>query len=131
MHIIKIKTAKTDELIDITQHVEKLIPKNFSGLCNVFTKHSTAAILITENSDPQVRRDILTCLDKLAPKGVWKHDQVDGNGAAHVKAAIVGPQETVSVKDGKLQLGEWQGLALAEFDGPREREIIVTFAQHF
>jgi len=107
--------------------VEKLVPKGFTGLCNVFVKHATAAILINENWDPHLPGDIINCLDKLIPDGVWKHDQVDNNGAAHLKSAMVGPQETIPVQEGKLLLGRWQGIGLAEFDGPREREMVVTF----
>ena len=128
VHTIRIKTTKKQEIIDITEKVAELAPKNFSGLCNVFTRHATAGILINENWDPHLPDDIITCLDKLIPHGIWKHDQVDNNGAAHLKSAIIGPQETIPVKDGKLLLGRWQGIGLAEFDGPREREIVVTFS---
>jgi secondary thiamine-phosphate synthase enzyme len=91
----------------------------------VFVRHATAAIVINENADPGFRLDLLAALDKLFPEGVWEHDKVDDNGAAHLKAAVLGPSEAVPVRDGRLLLGTWQGIALVECDGPREREIVI------
>jgi len=95
------------------------------GVCTVFVRHATAAIVINENADPGFRRDLLTALDRLFPPGIWEHDKVDDNGAAHLKAAVLGPSQSVPVRDGRLLLGTWQGIALVECDGPREREIVV------
>jgi len=95
------------------------------GLCTVFVRHATAAIVINENADAGVRADIVAALDTLFPEGVWEHDRVDDNGAAHLKAAFLGPSESVPVRDGRLLLGTWQGIALVECDGPRDREIVV------
>jgi len=95
MKTFKIQTTKKEELVDITDKIKMLVPKDFTGLCNVFVKHATAAIAINENWDPHIPGDIFNCLDKLIPQGVWQHDQVDGNGAAHLKSAIMGPQETI------------------------------------
>jgi len=95
------------------------------GLCTVFVRHATAAIVINENTDPGFRLDLVAALDKLFPEGVWEHDKVDDNGAAHLKAAVLGPSEVIPVRDGRLLLGRWQGIALVECDGPREREIVV------
>ena len=71
-------------------------------------------------------KDVLDALDKLVPDGVWRHDRVDGNGAAHLKAAILGPGETIPVRDGQLVLGTWQAIMFVELDGPRDRRIVVT-----
>ena len=129
MKKIIIKTNKKEGIIDITEKVKSLIPKNFSGMCNVFVKHATAAIIINENYDLNLCQDILNCLDKLIPQGVWKHDKIDGNGAAHIKAAILGPSENIPVENGKLMLGRWQGIGLVELDGVRKREINVSLSK--
>ncbi|OYT32484.1 YjbQ family protein [Candidatus Woesearchaeota archaeon] len=131
MKTITIRTIKKEEIIDITDKVEEQIPKDFSGICNVFVRHATAAIIINENYDPNLCEDIINCLDKLIPQGIWKHDKIDKNGAAHIKAAILGPGENIPVEKGKLKLGRWQGIGLAELDGPREREIIINLSQKF
>ena len=129
MQTLTVASTKKEDIIDITAQIEKTVPAQFTGICNIYTRHATAAIVINENWDPSVLKDILTCLDKLIPQGEWTHDKVDGNGAAHIKSAILGPGETLPVKNGKLLLGKWQGIGLVELDGPREREIVVTFAK--
>jgi secondary thiamine-phosphate synthase enzyme len=96
-----------------------------TGLCVVYVPHATAAVVINENADPNVCQDTLDALGRMVPEGAWRHDRVDNNAAAHIKATILGPSETVPVRDGRLQLGTWQSLMLVEFDGPRERTLIV------
>ena len=124
-----ISTNKKQELIDITSKVNSIIKKSKieNGLCNVFTAHATAAIIINENWDPNICLDLLDSLNKLIPSGIWRHDKVDGNTDSHIKAAILGPQETIPINNGKLELGKWQSLMFCELDGPRnDRKIIVT-----
>jgi secondary thiamine-phosphate synthase enzyme len=123
----RVKTRKSEEVVDITRQVADVVSRSrlAEGTCTVFVRHATAAIIINENADPGFRQDVVTALDRLFPKGIWEHDKVDDNGAAHLKAAILGPSETVPVRDGRLLLGTWQGIALVECDGPREREIVV------
>ncbi len=123
----RIKTQKTEEVVDITGHVADIVRRAQmrEGICTVFVRHATAAVVINENADPGFRQDMVTALDRLLPRGIWEHDKVDDNGAAHLKAAILGPSEAVPVKNGRLLLGTWQGIALVEWDGPREREVIV------
>ena len=88
---------------------------------------ATAAIMIQENWDQSVQTDVINLLRKLIPNGVWLHDEQDGNGDSHLKAGIVGPQETIPIIDGKMGLSTWQNIFLCEFDGPRnQREIAVT-----
>lgn len=120
-------TRKKFEVVDLTREVADAVARAGvrEGMCTVFVRHATAAIVINENADPGFRADIVAALDKLFPEGVWEHDKVDDNGAAHLKAAFLGPSEAVPVRDGRLLLGTWQGIALVECDGPREREIIV------
>ena len=124
-----ISTSKKQELIDITSKVNSIIKKSKidKGICNIFAAHATAAIIINENYDPNICLDLIDALNKLIPSGIWRHDRIDGNADAHIKSAILGPSETIPVKDGKLDLGRWQALMFTELDGPRHgRKIIVT-----
>ena len=126
--IITISTSKRQELIDITQQVAAIIRKSKvkQGLCNVFTMHATAAIIINENADPNICLDIIDALDKIIKEDAWKHDKIDGNAASHIKSTILGPSETIPIKNNELQLGTWQSIFLFELDGPRKnRKIIV------
>lgn len=125
MNTIKIITKKKYEVIDVTQEVEKQVKNVDEGLAVVYTPHATGGIIINENYDPNIGLDIMDALDNIIPEGKWRHDKVDNNGASHIKSAITGPSETIPIKDGKLQLGTWQSICFCEFDGPRERKIIV------
>ena len=122
-----VKTARKYQVIDITPRVQDIVEQDGStdGLCCVFVPHATAAVTINENADPNIGEDLQDALAKLIPEGIWRHDRIDGNAAAHIKAAILGPSETVPVKDRRLVLGTWQSLMLVECDGPRERRVIV------
>ena len=125
--MLRIKTSKSQEVLDITGQVATVLARSRrdEGICTVFVRHATAAIIINENADPGFRLDVVSALDRLFPQGIWEHDKVDDNGAAHLKAMILGPSETVPIRGGRLLLGTWQGIALVECDGPREREIVV------
>ena len=122
-----INTSKKYEVIDINQKVKDLVKKSGvdEGFCNIFTKHTTTAIIINENEDSNIGVDLVVALDKLIPEGVWLHDKVDDNGAAHLKSAILGPSETVHIKESELILGTWQSLMLVELDGPRKRTVRI------
>jgi secondary thiamine-phosphate synthase enzyme len=123
-------THAHDEVVDITEEVERTLAqaKVDAGQCTVFTPHATAAITINENDDPNIGNDLTTALDKMVPlRAGWLHDQIDGNAAAHIKSAIVGPSVTIPIVGGRLALGRWQNVFLCEFDGPRrERTVIVS-----
>jgi len=126
-----LSTSKRQELIDITDKVNSIIKKSKvkNGLCNVFAAHATAAIIINENYDPNICLDLIDALNKLIPSGIWRHDKIDGNADAHIKSAILGPSETIPVRNGELELGRWQALMFCELDGPRQnRRVIVTIA---
>lgn len=126
---ILLSASKKQELIDITGKIGDIVKKSKikNGLCSVFACHATAAIIINENYDPNICLDLLDALKKLIPGGIWRHDKIDGNADAHLKSAILGPSETIPVKNGKLELGRWQSIMMAEMDGPRSnRKIIVT-----
>lgn len=122
-----IQTGKRQEVIDITEQVKKIVAESKieEGICLVYTPHATAGIIINENWDPNICDDFLEALSSLIPKGKWRHDAVDGNGDAHIKAALVGPSESLVIEKGNLMLGRWQSLMLADFDGPRERTVVV------
>lgn len=127
MHKIQVSSSKKQEIIDITGDVKKIVKKSGieDGICFIYAPHATCALTINENYDPNVCDDILNALDKLIPKGVWKHDKVDNNGAAHIKSAIIGPSESIPIEDRELKLGKWQDIMLCDFDGPRQRIIYV------
>jgi secondary thiamine-phosphate synthase enzyme len=124
---IHVKTIRKNQIIDITTQVSEMVQNSgvSEGICCIYTPHTTAAITINENDDPNVCEDVLDALAKLIPEGVWRHDRVDNNAAAHIKAAIIGPSEAIPVSDGKLLLGRWQAVMLVELDGPRERRVII------
>ncbi len=123
-----VKTEKKQEIIDISDRVSEIVKKSKidDGICLIYAKHATASIIINENYDPNVGVDILAALDRIIPPHAdYKHNCIDNNAAAHIKAAITGPGKIVPIKDSKMQLGQWQSITLAEFDGPRERSVVV------
>ncbi|MAE43334.1 hypothetical protein CMO93_06165 [Candidatus Woesearchaeota archaeon] len=126
--IITVSSSKKQEMIDITQEVDSIVKKSKvkEGLCNIYVSHATAAIVINENADHNICLDTIDALNKLVESGVWKHDKLDGNADAHIKATILGPSETIPIKDGELQLGTWQGCMLFELDGPKNNRNIIV-----
>lgn len=123
---LTIQTTQKEELIDITDKVQEAVAdsKCTSGVCIVFAPHTTAAVTINENADPNVVRDILYGLDKIVPqKGDYSH--TEGNSPAHIKSSIIGCSKEIIVEGGKLVFGTWQGIYFCEFDGPRRRHIFV------
>jgi len=125
---LKVHTNKKWEVIDITPQVSEAVRTAHvgEGLCCVYVPHATAAIVVNENDDQRIGLDLLDALNKLVAEGGWRHDQIDRNGAAHLKAAILGPSETIPIQNGQLALGTWQSVMLVELDGPRDRKVIVT-----
>ena len=129
MKIIEIKSTHREELIDITEQVKNIVKTEGinNGLVSVYAQGATAAIMIQENWDESVQTDVVNLLRQMIPKGVWLHDQQDGNGDSHLKAGLVGPSETIPVINGELGLSTWQNIFFCEFDGPRtSRKIICT-----
>jgi secondary thiamine-phosphate synthase enzyme len=122
-----VRTRKAQEMFDITERVAEVVSRSgvSDGICLVYVPHATAAVVINENADPNVCEDILEALARLIPEGRWRHDRVDNNAAAHIKATILGPSEAVPIRGGRLGLGTWQSLMLVELDGPRNRTVIV------
>ena len=125
---ITISTSKKQELIDISEPVQKIVRKSKvkNGLCNIFAMHATAAIIINENADPNICLDIIDALDKVVKESGWRHDNIDNNAASHIKSAILGPSETIPIKNGELQLGTWQSPMFVELDGPRSNRRIAV-----
>jgi secondary thiamine-phosphate synthase enzyme len=126
---ITVSTHKREQLVDITARVSSVVSRSGirNGLVSVYAQGATAAIMIQENWDDSVQTDVVHLLQKLIPRGVWLHDQQDGNGDSHLKSGLVGPSETVPLINGEPGLSRWQNIFLCEFDGPRaERTIIVT-----
>jgi len=126
MTLFTIKTAARFEMIDITGRVAALVRESGikQGVCYAFVPHTTAAVTINENADPDVPRDILTALDRIVPLAD-RYRHAEGNSAAHIKASLFGSSQTLLIDDGTLVLGTWQSLFLCEFDGPRTRKVLV------
>jgi len=126
---IQISTPSHNGLYDITREVEAIVAESKvrTGLVNVYAQGATAGIMVQENWDQSVQNDVITLFNKLVPSGVWEHDHQDNNGDSHLKAGIVGPQETIPIVDGEMGLSTWQNIFLCEFDGPRsKRNVVVT-----
>jgi secondary thiamine-phosphate synthase enzyme len=123
---LRVKTNTRTELIDITQGVQRLVTESGirSGVCYLSVPHTTSAITINENSDPNVGRDILKELNKVIPFDDG-YGHTEGNSAAHIKSSLIGVSHTVLVEEGRLALGTWQAVFFCEFDGPRDRRVMV------
>lgn len=127
MKIMNISTKSRSEMLDITALVQKAVSEKRvnNGICVVFVPHTTAAVTINENADPDVPRDILASLEKMVPfHAQYRH--AEGNSAAHAKAALLGSSQIVPVENGRLALGIWQAVFFCEFDGPRSRKIFIS-----
>ena len=124
---LRVKSHSRTELIDITQGVQRLVAESGirSGVCYVYVPHTTSAVTINENSDPNVGRDILKELNKVIPFDD-NYGHTEGNSAAHIKSSIIGVSRVVMVEEGRLALGTWQAVFFCEFDGPRSRELWVS-----
>ncbi|MCF7924292.1 MAG: secondary thiamine-phosphate synthase enzyme YjbQ [Candidatus Izimaplasma sp.] len=123
---LQIKTNHPEEMLNITSIVEKELNKSSikTGTITLFVPHTTAAVTINENADPDVKKDILFGLEKSFPKHQeYKH--FEGNSFAHIKSSVIGVSQTLLVDHGKILLGKWQGIYYCEFDGPRTRELIL------
>ena len=121
-----LQTSGRSQLIDITSRVREAVTASGirEGLCTIFIPHTTAAVTINENADPDVVRDFLYEFDKIVP---WQdgYRHAEGNSAAHLKSSLIGVSEQVLIENGRLMLGTWQGIYFCEFDGPRTRRVLV------
>lgn len=124
-HRFTLKTDRREELKDITPLVRQAIQKSGiqNGLCTVFIPHTTAAVTINENADPDVKRDLICAMARAVPNEGFRHSE--GNSDAHTKTAMTGSGVTLIVEDGIPLLGTWQDVYFCEFDGPRTRQVWI------
>lgn len=128
IHEIMIETHRRNELIDITQQIAEKVSGISEGIVTLFVAHTTCAVTINENADPDVKRDLLYKLSDLVPENDdYRH--AEGNSDSHLKASLIGSSETIPIKDSKLMLGTWQGIYFCEFDGPRKRRLIIKITE--
>ena len=127
MERIQVRTRSPQCLEDVTRQVSDAVRRSgvTEGICHLFAPHTTAGLVINENADPDVGRDLLETLEALVPSNARYH-HLEGNAHAHIKSSLVGQSATAPVSGGRLALGRWQAVFLAEFDGPRQREVLVT-----
>lgn len=127
---LNVRTDRHTQMKDITDQVRQAVRDSGvqEGLCVVFTPHTTAAITINENADPDVVRDLNMELGKIIP---WEdgYHHMEGNSAAHLKSSLVGASEQIIIEDGRLLLGTWQGIYFCEYDGPRQRRVYVKILE--
>lgn len=123
---LSIKTHVRDEFVDVTSEVKRVVRESGvrDGMAVVYSPHTTAGITINESYDPDVQRDMLEHLRKMVPPSANKFHG-EGNSDAHIKTSLMGPSCTIPIIDGELVLGTWQGIYFCEFDGPRNRKLIV------
>ncbi|MFN3598181.1 MAG: secondary thiamine-phosphate synthase enzyme YjbQ [Aquificaceae bacterium] len=126
MAVIRVRTTKHTSFVNITNQVREIVKDSGikSGLCLVYVPHTTACVFINEGADPEVIRDIAYAVEKLIP---WRDNYAhsEGNSAAHIRSALIGNSRIVPIENGDLALGTWEAIFLADFDGPRERKVIV------
>jgi secondary thiamine-phosphate synthase enzyme len=126
-----VRTSSRNEMVDVTDRLQKLAAQHnlLEAMMVVYVPHTTAAVTINENADPDVKADVLKKLATLIPKEEPYYRHGEGNSDSHVKTSLVGNSVTVLVERGKLVLGRWQGVYFCEFDGPREREMMVKIVK--
>ena len=122
---LEVQTRSHSELRDVTAEVQKVVSDSgvSDGLCHIFVPHTTAGLTLNENWDPDVRGDLVRALEAMVPNVSFRPGQV--NSPAHLLSSLLGASQTLFVRGGKLVLGSWQGIYLAEFDGPRRRRVLV------
>ncbi len=128
METISVDTRSQEELVDITQQIERAVAASGvqEGLAHLMCQHTTAGLTINENADPDVKSDLLMALKRIV-QDTWPFQHAEGNSPAHLKSSMVGCSATVPIHNGKLVLGTWQGIFFCEFDGPRlGRKVIVS-----
>ena len=127
MQKIVVPTSSTCEMIEITQRVRDAVATSgvSDGIVVAYVAHTTAGITINENADPDVKHDLLKKLGKLIPRDEPYYRHGEGNSDSHLKAVMTGQSVTVLIDNGRMLLGQWQGIFLCEFDGPRERQVLV------
>jgi secondary thiamine-phosphate synthase enzyme len=130
LHTLNVRSVKRCQMIDLTSQIADIVAKSGiqNGLATVYCPHTTAAITINENADPDVPHDILLTLEKLIPQNLPGYLHNEGNSDAHVKSSLVGCSRQILIKNGNLVLGTWQGLFFCEFDGPKNRTLHIQIS---
>ena len=124
---VSVRTTKKEQAVDVTERIAAVARKSRvrTGVCAVAVMHTTAGVYVNENADPDVLIDVLSALRRAVPDDAdYRH--AEGNAPAHIRSVLTGASTTIPIADGELALGTWQGIFLAEFDGPRERTLLVT-----
>jgi secondary thiamine-phosphate synthase enzyme len=127
MYLIKVRSREREQLVEFTDEVQRKLEDSGAreGVCMLFVQHTTAGLTVNENADPDVPRDMLLALRTLVPQHGMGFRHGEENSDAHIKASLVGSSVHVPFDDGKLLLGRWQGIFLCEFDGGRERQVVM------
>jgi secondary thiamine-phosphate synthase enzyme len=127
MEEIRIRSRERNQMIAITRQVQEVVDRSGvrEGVLVAQSLHTTAALTINENADPDVVHDLLAKLEELAPQREGYYRHAEGNSDSHLKTSWFGPSLTVLISEGRLVLGTWQGIFFCEFDGPRERRVAV------
>jgi secondary thiamine-phosphate synthase enzyme len=122
---MEVQTQARMELRDITGQVQEAVSESGvqRGICHLFVPHTTAGLTLNENWDPDVRSDLVRALEEMVPRLSYRHGE--GNSPAHLLSSLMGVQASLFIDGGRLVLGSWQGIYLAEFDGPRRRRVMV------
>lgn len=126
-YTLKIRTRSREEMVDITDEVRAKLRESGAkeGVCTLFSQHTTCGLTVNENADPDVQRDMLQHLRKLIPQHNQNFRHAEENSDAHIKTTLVGTSVAVPFAEGDLLLGRWQGIFLCEFDGARERKVLM------
>ena len=127
MFVIKVRSREREEMVEFTDEVRRKLKESGArgGVCVLYVQHTTAGLTVNENADPDVQRDMLLALRTLVPQYGMDFRHGEENADAHIKASLVGSSVTVPFAEGELLLGRWQGIFLCEFDGGRERQVIM------
>ncbi len=125
---LTMRTSRREEAVNVTARVREVVRKSRVrlGLCLVSTQHTTAGVFVNENADPDVLADLLAALRRAVPDDDATYRHAEGNAPAHIRSVLTGASASVPVADGDLALGTWQGIFLVDFDGPRERQLLIT-----
>ncbi len=127
MYVLKVRSHEREQFVEITSDVRRRLKESgaLEGICVLYVQHTTAGLTVNENADPDVQRDMLLALRTLVPQHGMDFRHNEENSDAHIEASLFGTSVTIPFSEGELLLGRWQGIYLCEFDGARERQVIM------